>query len=70
MPIRKFRSLSEAGEAERFRPGTAEFSRGLRCVFWMAARFAPSRKAPPGVHKFRSIEEAQARKRERAGKQK
>ena len=63
MPVRKFRSLSEAALAERFRPGTVEFSCALHCVFWMAARFAPPRKAPPGVHKFRSIEEAQARKR-------
>ncbi len=63
MAVLKFRSLSEAGQQERLAPGTQEFSRGLRAVFWMAAKFAPQAMAPPGVHKFRSIEEAQARKK-------
>lgn len=64
MPVRKYRSLSEAGRPERLQPGTAAFSRALRCVFRMAAFFAPATKLPPGVHKFRSIEEAQAAKKE------
>lgn len=59
MPIRKFRSLSEADKIKRFRPGTEEFSHALRSVFGMAAILAPHRLAPPGVFKFRSIEEAQ-----------
>jgi len=63
MPVQKFRSLLEAGKKKRFQPGTAEFSNALRSVFWMAARFAPPQKLPPGVYKFRSIEQAQAQKK-------
>jgi hypothetical protein len=63
MPIQKFRSLLEAHKALRVRPGTAEHSRALRSVFWMAARFAPERRPPPGVFKYRSIEEAQAQRK-------
>ena len=63
MPVQKFRSVAEAGNASRIKPGTVEFSRRLRSVFWMAARFAPSPKSPPGVYKFRSIEESQTRKK-------
>ena len=63
MPVRKYRSLEEAVTPVRLLPGSAEFSRALRAVFWMAGRFAPPAGIPPGVHKFRSIEEAQARKR-------
>ncbi len=70
MPIRKYRTLSEAGRSERLQPGTPEFSRTLRCVFRMAACFAPPTKPPPGVHKFRSIEDAQARKKEWLSEQK
>lgn len=63
MPVRKFRSLSEAKQAKRILPGSVEFSRALRSVFWIAATFAPVQKAPPGVYKFRSLEEAQTRKK-------
>jgi hypothetical protein len=59
MPIRKFHSFAEAGQAKKLNPGTEEFSRTLRSVFYLAAQFAPSRKFPPGVTKYRSIEEAQ-----------
>jgi hypothetical protein len=62
MPVQKFRSLAEAGSTCRLQPGTVEFSRRLRAVFWMAAQFSPSRQIPPGVHKFRSIEESQTSK--------
>ncbi len=63
MPVRKFHSIAEANQPKRFGPGTVEFSRALRAVFWIAATFAPPRIVPPGVHKFRNIEEAQARKK-------
>ena len=63
LPIRKFHSLDEAHRAQRIVPGTAEHSRALRSVFWMAARFAPDRMPPPGVHKYRSVEEAQAQRK-------
>ena len=63
MPIQKFRSLTEARHALRIHAGTAEHSRALRAVFWMASHFAPPRKISPGVYKFRSIEEAQAHRK-------
>jgi len=63
MPVRKFRSFSEAVQQKGLAPGTEEFSCALRAVFWLAAKFAPRQVSPPGVHKFRSIEEAQARRK-------
>jgi len=63
MPVRKFRSLAEAEQAKRILPGSVEFSRAVRAVFWIAATFSPTRNAPPGVYKFHSLEEAQARKK-------
>ena len=63
MGIRKFRSLEEAAQAKWFDPGTVEFSNALRSVFWMARKFAANRQAPSGIHKFHSIEEAQACKK-------
>jgi hypothetical protein len=62
MPVRKFHSLAEAGQVQKHNPGTEEFSRSLRSVFHLAAQFAASNKFPPGVTKFRSIEEAQAQR--------
>lgn len=63
MPLRKFRSLDDAGRPERLQPGTEQFSRALRNVFGLAARFAPAPQFPPGVFKFRSIEQAQEQKK-------
>jgi hypothetical protein len=62
MPIRKFRSLAEAGRVQKLNPGTEQFSLSLRNVFRLAAQFAPSPKPSPGVTKFRNIEEAQAQR--------
>ena len=63
MPIRKFHSLEEARRALWVRPGTPEHSRALRSVFWLAARFCPAPQVPPGVFKYRTLEEAQAHKK-------
>ena len=63
MPIQKFRSLADARKALHFRAGTPEHFRAVRSVFWLAARLAPQRSYPPGVYKFRSIEEAQAQRK-------
>jgi hypothetical protein len=62
LPIRKFRTLAEAGRVQKLEPGTEEFSNALRSVFRLAAQFVVSQKFPPGVTKFRSIELAQAQK--------
>jgi hypothetical protein len=67
MPVQKFNSISEIGKRKKLQPGTPEFHNALRSVFWMAQRFAPSQNLPPGVHKFRNIEQAQKQKRAWAG---
>ena len=61
MPIEKFRSLDAIHQAVRIRTGTEEHSRALRSVFWMA-RLSPEQRFPPGVYKYRSLEEAQAQR--------
>jgi hypothetical protein len=63
MPVQKFNSISEIGKRIKFNPGTPEFRNALRSVFWMAQRLAPPQNLPPGVHKFRDIEQAQKQKR-------
>jgi hypothetical protein len=63
MPVQKFSSLLEIGKRKKLQPGTSEFSNAVRSVFWMAARLAPSRTPPPGVYKFRDMEQAQAQKK-------
>jgi hypothetical protein len=63
MPIQKFRSVGAIQSVERFSPGTKEHNRALRAVFWMAAKLSPNQQYPPGVYKYRSLEEAQAQKR-------
>jgi hypothetical protein len=62
MPVRKFRTLEEAGRPIKLQQGTEEFRRVLHSVFRLAALFAPGQIYPPGVYKFRSIEESQAQK--------
>ena len=58
MPVRKFRSVEEMG-GEIWRPtGTPELERAIARVWSFAARTVGAR-FPPGVHKHRSIEEAQ-----------
>jgi hypothetical protein len=64
MPIHKFRAFAEAGRPTKLKPETEEFSRVLHSVFRLAAIFAPIQSFPPGVYKFRSLEESQANKME------
>jgi hypothetical protein len=63
MPVQKFDSLSEIGKIKKLEPGTPEFRNALHSVFWMAKKFAPPQNFPPGVYKFRDIEQAQAQKK-------
>jgi hypothetical protein len=62
MPIHKFHSLIEASGFRKLEPGGEEFSRALRSTFYLAARLSPSPAPPPGIIKFRNIEEAQAQR--------
>jgi len=57
MPVIKFRSLEAAREALWFHPEDPKLLVTLQWVWSLASRFAPLRLSP-GVHKYRSIEEA------------
>jgi hypothetical protein len=57
MPVIKFRSLEAAREALWIDPADPKLLNTVQWVWSLAARFAPLR-FPPGVHKYRSIEEA------------
>jgi hypothetical protein len=43
-------------------PGTPEHSRSIHAVLALVSVFAPKRNLPPGVIKYRSIEEADAQR--------
>jgi hypothetical protein len=59
MPIQKFRSLDEASAARRCEPRSAEHLRRLRFTYAFWSRLRP-RIVVQGVHRYRSIEEANA----------
>lgn len=61
MPVQKFRSLDEM-EISWVIPGTPEHSRSIRAVLALVSIFAPKRRLPPGVFKYRNIEEADAQR--------
>lgn len=63
MPVKKYRSLSEAPPLRYIPSETKEHWLALRSVFWMANQFAPPQARFPGVHKYRSLAEAQADRR-------
>ncbi len=60
MPIQKFRSLTETRSTLYVLPETEEHLLALRSVFWIAACFAPRHIYLPGVHKYRTLADAQA----------
>ncbi len=56
MPIRKFRSIDEMdGQAWR-KPGDPELYRAIAFTWELARRTNP-RRFPPGVYKYRSIDD-------------
>ena len=57
MPVQKFRYLKEM-EISWVKPGTAEHSRSIQAVLALVSLFAPKRRFPPGVFKYRTVEEA------------
>lgn len=59
MPVRKFRSLQDTEDALWREPGDPTLWRAMASVWEFSARTCP-RRFPPGVHKHRSIEDAQA----------
>ena len=57
MPVRKFRSIEEMSAEPAWRsPGDPALYRAMAFVWELARRMNP-RRFPPGVYKYRSIEE-------------
>ena len=63
MPVRKFRSVEEMPGPPALPPLDPTNLRSALSLMEVAYRLCPWR-FPPGVHKFRSIEEANARRDE------
>jgi len=57
VPVQKFRSLDEAREALWLSPADPAFLSGVARLWRLAAALAP-RRYPRGVHRYRSIAEA------------
>jgi len=58
MPVRKIRDLQEMEDSLWREPGSPELLQAINAVLRFAARTFP-RHFPPGVYKYRSIEEAE-----------
>lgn len=59
MPVRKFRDVSEMERTTWLEPGDPRLVRAIRYCWDLAERLSPV-SLPPGVHKFRSVEEMNA----------
>ena len=59
MPVRKFRDVSEMEDTLWYERGDPELPRAIARVWSFAARVCPL-EFPRGVHKYRSIEAAEA----------
>ncbi|HXO19572.1 MAG TPA: hypothetical protein VOA87_06560 [Thermoanaerobaculia bacterium] len=58
MPVKKFRDLQEMEDSLWREPGDPELWRAISAVWSFAARTCP-RHFPPGVHRYRTIEDAE-----------
>ena len=56
MPIRKFRSVEAMNQPVWREPGDPELYRAIRAL-WEEGRKTFPRQYPPGVHRYRSVEE-------------
>ena len=56
MPVYKFRSVAEMPDPPWRLPGDAALYRSIGIV-WTSSRAANPRRFPPGVHRYRSIEQ-------------
>lgn len=63
MPIKKFRDVSEMEGNTWHEPGDPRLFEAIRAVWDLAERTTEPR-FPPGVHKHRSIEDAEALREE------
>ena len=62
MPVRKYRSIEEMEDVLWTEPGSPEHGRAIQAVIELVNFFASKKQLPPGVFKFRSIEEASAQR--------
>lgn len=60
MPIKKLTSLEEAEDACWLEPGSPELWKRIAAVWAFSRRVAPQ-SFPPGIHRNRTIEEANRR---------
>ena len=58
MPIKKFRDISEM-KRTGYRPGSPELVAAISYIWSLSERICPLR-FPPGVHKHRSLEDAES----------
>jgi len=56
MPLRKFRSVEDMEQPAWREPGDPQLYRAIRHVWAFGRRVVP-RHFPPGVHRYRSIED-------------
>ncbi|MGA7613545.1 MAG: hypothetical protein WBX15_00050 [Thermoanaerobaculia bacterium] len=59
MPIRKFRSVDEMNRPHWRQPGSPELARAIERV-WDFGQRTSRLRFPPGVYRYRSIEEMNA----------
>ena len=59
MPVRKFRSVEAMNALTRRSPGDPDLSRTIEALWTSGLRLHGAR-FPPGVHRYRSIEELDA----------
>ncbi|OFW27255.1 MAG: hypothetical protein A3H97_12965 [Acidobacteria bacterium RIFCSPLOWO2_02_FULL_65_29] len=65
MPVRKFRSVEEMNQPTWRQPADPQLYRAIAFVWELALRTNP-RRFPPGVHKYRSIDEMSRVQEQRA----
>lgn len=58
--VRKYRSVEDMMDVTWAEPGTEEHHRSVAAVIRLVSLFAPKRTLPPGVFRYRSVEEAQS----------
>jgi hypothetical protein len=61
MPVKKFRNLQDMEDSLWREPGDPELSRAIDRAWNFAARTCP-RRFPPGVYRYRTMEEAEHRR--------
>jgi hypothetical protein len=59
MPVRRFRSVEELNQPRWREPGDPALYRAIESL-WAAGQRSFERRFPPGVHRYRSIEELDA----------